>query len=232
MSGSEITVNGPDGEFMAYLATPASGSGPGVVVAQEIFGVNGFMRATCDWLAENGYLALCPDLFWRQEPGIQLTDQSEAHWARAFELFKGFDVDTGVADLKATIETLGGVEGCSGKVGGLGYCLGGMLAYLMATRTSIGCSVGYYGVGIADLLDEGANIAAPLMLHVASDDEFVPEAAQAAMTAGLSDNAQVTMHTYQGMDHAFARPGGAHYDEAAAQLANGRTLDFLNANLG
>jgi carboxymethylenebutenolidase len=232
MSGSEITVNGPDGEFMAYLATPVSGSGPGVVVAQEIFGVNAFMRTTCDWLAESGYLALCPDLFWRQEPGVQLTDQSEAHWARAFELFKGFDVERGVADLSATIDTLGGVQGCSGQVGGLGYCLGGLLAYLMATRTGAGCSVGYYGVGIADHLGEAANITAPLMLHVASDDEFVPAEAQAAMAAGLSGNAHVTVHTYQGMDHAFARPGGAHYDAAAAQLANRRTIDFLNANLG
>jgi len=232
MSGSEITVGGPDGEFMAYLATPATGSGPGVVVAQEIFGVNQFMRATCDWLAENGYLALCPDLFWRQEPGVQLTDQSEAHWQRAFALYKGFDVDRGVADLAAAIESLRGVKGCSGRVGGLGYCLGGLLAYLMATRTDAGCAVGYYGVAIERHLGEAATIAAPLMLHVASDDEFVPKEAQAAVAAGLSDNARVTIHTYPGMDHAFARPGGAHYDAEAAQLANRRTLDFFNSNLG
>ncbi len=232
MSGSEITVSGPDGEFMAYLATPASGSGPGVVVAQEIFGVNGFMRASCDWLAENGYLALCPDLFWRQEPGIQLTDQSEAEWARAFELYQGFDVDTGVEDLRASIETLRGSAGCSGRVGGMGYCLGGLLAYLMATRTGSDCSVGYYGVGIQDRLDEAGNIGQPLMLHVASEDGFVPKEAQAAMAAGLAGNAHVTVHTYEGMDHAFARPGGEHYDAAAAQLANARTLEFLSASLG
>lgn len=232
MSGSEITVSGPDGEFMAYLATPASGSGPGVVVAQEIFGVNGVMRASCDWLADNGYLALCPDLFWRQEPGIQLTDQSEADWERAFELYQGFDVDKGVEDLRASIETLRGSAGCSGQVGGLGYCLGGLLAYLMATRTGSGCSVGYYGVGIQDRLDEAGNIARPLMLHVPSEDGFVPKEAQAAMAAGLAGNAHVTIHTYPGMDHAFARPGGEHYDADAAQLANARTIEFLGASLG
>ena len=231
MSGSDITIKGPDGDFMGYLATPASGSGPGVVVAQEVFGVNGFMRDTCDWLAEQGYFALCPDLFWRQEPGIQLTDQSEAEWKRAFELYQGFDPDTGVDDITAAIDTLRGTAGCSGKVGGVGYCLGGFLAYLMATRTSVDCSVGYYGVGIDNKLDEAGNITHPLMLHVPTEDEFVPKDAQAKVAEGLGGKPAVTIHTYEGNDHAFARVGGEHYDKAAAELANGRTIAFFNANL-
>lgn len=231
MSGTEIAIETPDGPFMGYLATPASGSGPGVVVAQEIFGVNQVMRDICDGLAAQGYLALCPDLFWRQEPGIQLSDQTDAEWKRAFELFQGFDLDDGVADLKASVESLRGTQGCSGRVGGVGYCLGGLLAYLMATRTSVDCSVGYYGVNIVEHLDEAGDIAKPLMLHVASEDEFVPKEAQAKVGEGLAANPYVTIRTYQGMDHAFARPGGAHYDRAAAELANTRTDDFLAANL-
>jgi carboxymethylenebutenolidase len=232
MSGAEITIHGADGDFMGYLATPASGSGPGVVVAQEIFGVNQVMRDVCDRLADQGFMALCPDIFWRQEPGIQLTDQSEAEWQRAFQLYQGFDVDKGVEDIKAAIDTLRGTDGCTGKVGGVGYCLGGFLAYLMATRTPVDCSVGYYGVGIDQKLDESGSISHPLMLHVASEDAFVPKEAQAAVADGLGSNANVTIHNYEGNDHAFARPGGEHYDAAAADLADSRSLEFFHANLG
>lgn len=231
MSGTEITIHGADGDFMGYLATPASGSGPGLVVAQEIFGVNKVMRDICDGFAEQGFMALCPDIFWRQEPGIQITDQSEAEWQRAFELYQGFDVDKGVEDIKATLEALRGVEGCTGKVGGVGYCLGGFLAYLMATRTSVDCAVGYYGVGIDNNLDEAGNIAHPLMLHVPTEDAFVPKEAQAKVAEGLAGNANVTIHSYEGNDHAFARPGGEHYDAAAADMANSRSVEFFRANL-
>jgi carboxymethylenebutenolidase len=227
----DITIEGPDGAFGAYLAVPATTPAPGIVVAQEIFGVNQVMRDVCDGLAEQGFIALCPDIFWRQEPGIQLTDQSEGEWQRAFELYQGFDVDKGVEDIKAAIEALRGVEGCSGKVGGVGYCLGGFLAYLMSTRTSVDCSVGYYGVGIDNNLDEAGNIGHPLMLHVPTEDAFVPAEAQAKVAEGLGGNANVTIHKYEGNDHAFARPGGEHYDAAAASTANSRSVEFFHANL-
>jgi len=145
MSGSEITIQASDGgDFMGYLATPDSGSGPGVVVIQEIFGVNDVMRGITDSFAVAGYVALCPDLFWRQEPGIILSDQSDEEWARAFELFNGFDLKMGVSDLAATINALSGLDSCSGKVGSVGFCLGGRVAYLTATRTDVDAAVGYY----------------------------------------------------------------------------------------
>ena len=123
MSGQDITIKSNDGgAFSGYLALPEGGSGPGVVVIQEIFGVNLVMRGITDEWAAAGYVALCPDLFWRQEPGIQITDQSEAEWARAFELFGGFDLDKGVDDLNATIEHLRTLDECSGKVGSVGFC--------------------------------------------------------------------------------------------------------------
>ena len=229
--GSEITIHGGDGEFMGYLATPATGSGAGIVVIQEIFGVNKVMRDIADGLAADGHVALCPDLFWRQEPGIQLTDQSKAEWARAFELFQGFDVPKGVTDIDATIAHLRAVPG-SGKVGAVGYCLGGLLAYLTAARTSVDCAVGYYGVGIEEKLDEAGAIKGQLMLHIAEADQFVPPEAQAKVRQGLASNSHVTVHSYPGADHAFARIGGEHHDQAAADLANGRSRDFFRANLG
>ncbi len=219
------------GDFSGYLATPASGSGPGIVLIQEIFGVNQFMRDTADRLAGDGYMALCPDLFWRQEPNIQLTDQSEAEWQRAFELYQGFDEAKGVDDLIATLDHLRGLEGCSAKVGSVGYCLGGKLAYLMATRSSADANVGYYGVGIEAALDEAANISKPLLLHIAEKDQFVPPEAQAQVHEGLDNNPRATIHDYPGVDHAFARAGGEHYDKDAADLANRRTSEFFATHL-
>ncbi len=223
MSGEDITLKAADGgSFGAYLSAPASGSGPGVVVLQEIFGINRVMRDITDGLAAAGCFAIAPDLFWRQEPGIQITDKTEAEWARAFELYKGFDEALGIDDAKVALAHLRTVPGCTGKVGAVGYCLGGKLAYLMATRSDVDCSVGYYGVGIEAALDEAASIAKPLMLHIAERDGFVPADAQAAIKEKLGGNPLVTLHSYPGVDHAFARLGGEHYDKAAADLANRR----------
>ncbi len=227
----DITIDGPDGSFGAYLAVPASTPAAGLVVAQEIFGVNQVMREICDWLAGEGYAACCPDIFWRIEPGIQITDQTEAEWQRAFELFGLFDVDKGVEDLKTTLAHLRGRPECTGKAGSIGYCLGGKLAFLMATRTDADCNVSYYGVGLDELLGEAGNISKPLLMHVASQDQFVPPEAQDKIKAGLADHSQVALHVYDGQDHAFARVGGEHYDAAAAELANGRSLAHLQASL-
>jgi len=227
----DIVIEGPDGSFGAYLAQPANTPAPGIVVAQEIFGVNAVMRDVCDWLAGAGYAACCPDIFWRIEPGIQLTDKTEAEWARAFELFGLFDVDKGIEDLKTTLAHLRSDEITNGKVGSVGYCLGGKLAYLMATRSDADCNVSYYGVGLDELLGEAANISKPTMLHVASKDQFVPPEAQEKIKAGLSRHSHVSLHVYEGQDHAFARIGGEHYDKAAADLANQRTLDFFKEHL-
>ncbi|MEQ9146186.1 MAG: dienelactone hydrolase family protein [Parvibaculaceae bacterium] len=233
MSSETITIDGPDGSFTGYLARPeGDGPFPAIVVIQEIFGVNAVMRNICDWLAGEGYLALCPDLFWRIEPGIDITDQTEAEWARAFELFNAFDVDKGMTDVQATIDTARTLEGANGKVGAVGYCLGGQLAYLTATRTNADAAVGFYGVNLQNLTGEAPNITKPLMLHIAGKDEFVPAEAQAAVHAALDDNALVTIHDYPERDHAFARVGGAHYDKADADTANTRTLAFFKDHLG
>ena len=227
----DITIDSADGTFGAYLALPMDTPAPGIVVAQEIFGVNQVMRDICDWLASQGFVACCPDLFWRIEPGIQITDKTQAEWDRAFELFGLFDVAKGIEDMKATLVQLRGHEACSGKAGAVGYCLGGKVAYLMATRSDADCSVGYYGVGIEADLGEAGAISAPLMLHIAAKDQFVPPEAQAQIQAGLGDNALVTLHVYGQQDHAFAREGGEHYDREAAKTANDRSLAFFKEHL-
>ena len=225
MAGQDITIKGPDGEFMAYSA----GAGPAVIVIQEIFGVNTVMRELCDWLADEGYHALCPDLFWRIEPGIQLTDQTEAEWGRAFELYQAFDPDAGIKDIAAAIAHARSTG--ASKVGAVGYCLGGFLAFLTATRTDVDASVGYYGVGIQNALAEASAIKAPLMLHIAGQDEYVPPPAQGEIHAALDSHAHVTLHDYPDRDHAFARAGGAHYDAGDAVAANARTLSFFAEHL-
>ena len=228
----DVTIRAADGgSFSAYLATPSAGRGPGVVLIQEIFGVNKVMRDLADGFARQGHVVLCPDLFWRQEPGIQITDQTDAEWQKAFSLYKGFNEAKGVDDLKSTLAHLRQLLACTGKVGSVGYCLGGKLAYLMATRSDADCSVGYYGVGIEGALDEAKAIKRPLMLHIAEKDQFCPAEAQAKITGALKGSAHVTLHSYAGMDHAFARMGGQHYDKAAADSANQRTADFFKKNL-
>lgn len=228
----DITINGRDGDFSAYLSTPAGGTGPGLLVIQEIFGVNQSMRQMCDAFAAQGYVALCPDIFWRQEPGIQITDKSDEEWQRAFQLFQGFDVDKGIEDLKDSLAALRALDACAGKAGTVGYCLGGKLAFLMATRSDADCNVGYYGVGLDELLGEIDDISAPLMLHIAEKDDFCPPEAQAKLRDSLGSHRHAALHFYASMPHAFARAGGIHYDGDAATLANGRTYDFLKQHLG
>lgn len=229
--GETTTIKTDDGQFAAYVARPSNPKAPAIVVIQEIFGVNAVMRGVCDELAAAGYLAVCPDLFWRIEPGIDITDQSEAEWKKAFELYNAFDVDAGVKDIAATIDHVRALPEVNGKVGAVGFCLGGLLAYLTATRTDADASVAYYGVGVEKHLTESEKQAHPLLMHIAEEDQFVPKEAQALILSQLKNHPQVEIFTYPGRDHAFARQGGEHYDAADAKLAGGRTLAFFKQHL-
>ncbi len=231
MGGSQITLEGKDGRFQGYLSVPESRRGPGLIVIQEIFGINQVMRDIADAYAARGFFALAPDLFWRLEPGVELTDKTDAEWKRAFDLMTRFDIDKGITDIATAINYTRHLSGCTGKVGAVGYCLGGQLAYLTACRTDADACVGYYGVNIQDRLAEARTIRAPLMLHIAGKDQFVPPEAQEKITEELKVNPLITLHHYPTMDHAFARQGGTNYDQACADLANTRSTTFLRQHL-
>jgi carboxymethylenebutenolidase len=218
------------GEFDAYLSLPASGSGPGIVVLQEIFGVNDYIRSVADSYASHGFVALCPDLFWRQQRGVQLTDKG-ADWEKAIAFYQGLDEAKAVEDSAAAVEFLRKHPACNGRVGAVGFCLGGNLAYLLSVRFTPDCAVGYYGVSIEKTLAEAKNLKSPLMLHIAEHDRFCPPEAQAAIHRTLDSNPLVTIYDYKDEDHAFGRPGGEHYSAASAELANLRSLEFFVRNL-
>ena len=222
-----------DGSFTAYVAEPQDAPRAAIVVIQEVFGINAGIRRKADVLAEAGYLAIAPDLFWRIEAGIELDPDIPAELQKGLGLFGSFDQDKGIADIEATIHAarrrLG--RGADGKVGAVGYCLGGRLAYMTAARTDVDASVGYYAVGIPDLLDEQHAIAHPLMLHIAAADGFVSPEQQQAMHAGLAGNPKVTLHDYAGADHGFATEFGDRRKADAAELADGRTAAFFTRYL-
>ncbi|WLI89137.1 dienelactone hydrolase family protein [Massilia sp. R2A-15] len=226
-----ITIDTPDGSFQAYLARPESLPAPSVVVIQEIFGVNLDLRDTCDALAAQGYLAVSPDLFWRQEPGVELSDHSPDERKKAFALLSAFDRDAGVGDIAATMAAARALPGASGKIGVMGFCMGGLMTFLTAARVGADAAVVYYGGRMDKYLDEADDITTPLMVHLGEDDEYIPKPAQEAITAALADNPLAHVFTYPGANHAFARHRGTHYDADAAALANGRTAEFFERHL-
>lgn len=223
------TLDGDD-SFSAYVARPEGAPKAAIIVIQEIFGVNPGIRNKCESWAAEGYLAVAPDLFFRMKPGIELDPDVEVEFNEALDYFGKYDPDDGVKDIEATIHWIRQEAGVA-KVGCVGYCLGGKLAYMTAARTDIDASVGYYGVMIDQMLGEKHGIANPLLLHVPTADHFVGPEAQAAMHAGLDDHPRVTLYDYDELDHGFATESGNRRDEAGAQLADGRTREFFAEHL-
>lgn len=235
--GQVVKINafGEDALFPAYLAAPTGAATAAIIVIPEIFGVNQGIRQKCDRLAAEGYLAVAPDIFWRFAPGVELNPDIEADLQQAFGYFGQYDLEDGVKDIEATIHAVrGGLAGQAPvkKVGCVGYCLGGRLAYMAATRTDISASVGYYGVMIDQMLNESHAIANPLMLHIPTADHFVGPEAQAAIHAALDGHPKVTLHDYVGLDHGFATEIGDRRDNVGAVLADSRTAAFFAQHLG
>ncbi|MGQ0590303.1 MAG: dienelactone hydrolase family protein [Sphingosinicella sp.] len=228
----EIPTLDGDGAFDAYLAEPSGAPRGAIVVIQEIFGVNPGIRAKCDGWAGKGYLALAPDLFWRIEPGVELDPDLPNEFQRALGLMQKLDQDQAIADIEAVIREARRRMGESKRVGAVGYCLGGRLAFMTAARTDIDASVGYYGVGLEGLMGEKHAIARPLMLHIAGADHFVTPDKQKLIHEGLDDHPKVTLHDYPGEDHGFATESGARRSDAAAKLADSRTEAFFAEHLG
>lgn len=230
--GDTVTISTleGDGSFAAYCAHPSEPAKAAIIVIQEIFGVNPGIRRKCDRLAQDGYLAIAPDLFWRLEPSVELDPDIEPEFQQALELMGKFNQDAGVRDIQAAINhAREQIDG--GKVGAVGYCLGGRLAFMTAARTDIDASVCYYGVGIDELLGEKEAIANPVMLHIPTADGFVGPETQQAMHQGLDEHPKAVLLDYVGLDHGFATEIGKRRNEEAAMLADARTAEFFTKNL-
>ncbi len=227
------TFDGKD-QFSVHIAAPSAAPKAAIIVIQEIFGVNeGIQRKCANW-ADAGYLAVAPDLFWRMKPGIVLDPDAPEQFQEALGLFGQYDPNDGVMDIEATIRAIRagiGAHAPVARVGCVGFCLGGRLAYMAAARTDIDASVGYYGVMIDQMLGEAEAISNPLMLHIAGEDGFVNKAAQAAIHAGLDKHPRVTLHDYAGLDHGFADELGQRRNADGAKLADSRTVAFFAQHL-
>jgi len=226
-----ITIEGREGTFNAYIARPKALPASTVVVLQELFGVNADIRKTCDELSEQGFLAVAPDLFWRQEPGVDLSVKSEADWQHGLRLYQAYDRDAGVRDISDTLDTVAKLPECTGKIAVQGYCLGALMTFLTAVRCSVDAAVAYHGADTEKYLGEVDNLSAPLLMHLGEEDEFISKPAQAEIKAALASKAKATVYSYPGQRHTFARHNGTHYNAAAAALANGRTSEFLQREL-
>jgi carboxymethylenebutenolidase len=227
----QITINGRDGAFVAYIARPEALPAAAVVVLQEVFGVNADIRKHCDELAEQGFIAVAPDLFWRQEPGVDLSVTSEPDWQHGVRLYQAYDRDAGARDVKDTVDTVAKLPECTGKIAVLGYCLGALMTFLTAVRYRVDAAVAYHGGDTEKYLSELDGLHAPLLMHLAEEDEFISKSAQAEIKKALATKPNATVYSYPGQRHAFSRHNGAHYDAAAAALANGRTSEFLKQQL-
>ncbi|MFL6929551.1 MAG: dienelactone hydrolase family protein [Xanthobacteraceae bacterium] len=231
MQTRNIKVALRDGEMAAYLAVPDRTPAGAIIAIMEIWGVNDTMRHHAHEFAEAGFVCLVPDLFWRQEPGVELSDHNPDHVQKAFDLYYDFDYDLAVRDMEDTRAYLEGLKECNGKVGAVGYCLGGKLCYLMCCRTDIDCAVAYYGTYIEHHIREAPNLHRPFVLHMALRDRWVQAEVNDLLERRLSPNPLVTIHKYPGADHAFARLGGKTYSKPEADRALDLSLKFFNQHL-
>ncbi|MEQ5839385.1 dienelactone hydrolase family protein [Paraburkholderia acidicola] len=232
MSGAMIDIPSRDGgHFSAYMAKPAQGSGPGLVLLQEIFGINAYMKAMADRYAEEGYVVLVPDLFWRMKPGVVL-GYGDTDLAQALDYNARLDLPLAVTDIAATIDALRTRPEHAGKVGTIGYCLGGKLAMLAAARTDVDCAVSYYGVGLEAFVDEVASIRCPMVFHFAGEDAHCPAHVRETVQTALATKPQIEQYVYPGCGHAFATPEREHFDKPATMMAYSRTLALLRKVLG
>lgn len=226
-----ITIQGRDGSFGAYIALPSRLPAPAVVVLQEVFGVNADIRAHCDEIAGQGFIAVAPDLYWRQEPGIELDASSDADWQHAVRLYQEYDRDAGAKDVRDAAAFVADLPDCTGNVGLLGYCFGGLMVFLTAARCGTGAGVAFHGGETEKYLGEVGGLDAPLLMHLAEEDEFISKTAQAEIKNALAKKPNAVVYSYPGQYHAFSRHNGAHYNADAANLANQRSYEFLRLNL-
>ena len=232
MNGRDTSITAGDGgRFGAYLALPKSAKAPGVVIIQEIFGVNDHIREVVDEYAAAGYLALAPDMFWRIEPNVQLGyTPEEVQKARAYR--PKFDLDLGVRDIEATIKAMRAIPECDGKVAVVGYCFGGLMAYLTAARTDVLAASCYHGGGIDGFLGEAQAVRCPIQFHFGSKDAAIPAEVWDQVRGAFAGRADAEVFVYEGAQHGFNCTRRASFDPEASKLARARTMEMLRKTIG
>ena len=229
MASKDLKIKLPSGEMLPAYFAEAQGTAlaPSVVILQEIFGVNANIRAIADHYAERNFNAIAPDLYWRQKTGVQLSAKNPDEVKQAMELMMGMDQDLAAQDAVAAGDYGRHLEGANGKLGAVGYCIGGKIAYLIATKAGVDAAVSYYGIAIYGALDKAGELKCPLLLHIPEDDHLCPPEAQEEIKQALGNRSGVKIMTYPGVDHAFARRGGDAYNADATNRAEAATLTLF-----
>ena len=222
-----LSINASDSPFDAYLAKPPGG-GPGILVIQEVFGVNPHIRSVCDRFAENGYCALAPDVFHYLEPNVEL-GYEEADMNRGIGLMQQLDHARTLRDLGATLDQLRKISS-NGKAGVTGFCMGGLLTYLSAAHLKPDCASAYYGGGIANFTDLAGQISCPIQFHFGEKDAFIPMQDVDKIRQATEKLPDCEIYVYDA-DHGFNCDARASYDEAAAKQAWQRTLHLMKTHL-
>jgi len=225
-----IDIASPNGSFQAYLAVPHIGKGPGIILLQEIFGVNEHIRAVADQYAADGYVVLVPDLFWREGAHIEL-GYEEAGWKRALELMQATDNEHALEDITATVAALRARPEVEGKIASIGYCFGGRLSYRTAAAGLVDAAIAYYGGGIQNQLSLADQIKVPLLMHFGGQDSHIPPEAVQQIAQCFEDREEVEIHIYPGAEHGFNCTHRSSYHQRAATQAHGNSLIFLSENL-
>ncbi|MDI2590752.1 dienelactone hydrolase family protein [Pseudomonas sp. 681] len=225
-----IEIDSADGKFGAYLAIPHTRKGPGIVLIQEIFGVNEHIRSVAEQYAADGYLVIAPDLFWRSGPRIEL-GYDEAGWKRAVELMNATDVGKAQTDIKLTLNALKAQPGLVGGIAAIGFCFGGMLAYNTAANGLVDVAIAYYGGGIQNQLQRADEIKVPMLMHFGEQDSHIPMDAVKKIAERFENNDGVDIQVYPGAEHGFNCSHRSSYNQRASVEAHGNSLIFLSQNL-
>ena len=231
MSNSWITVTNDAGEtFDAYVSLPPTGKGPGVLLIQEIFGVNEHIRAVADQYAADGYCVIAPDIFWRDEKRLDL-NYDQPGFEKGLALLGKMDIDQVAKDLKASVATIRKHKACTGKVGSVGFCMGGLLSFVAAAETGVDTAVCYYGGGIHQQLSRAKKIKCPVLFHFAENDGYIPADAVAAVRKAMAGRDNVRIVVHPGVDHGFNCWRRPSWDQVTAARARGQSLVHLSESL-
>jgi len=225
-----IDIRADDGVFQGYLALPRGGKGPGIVLLQEIFGVNAHIRSLADQYAADGYVVLAPDLFWRNEPHIELGYEDD-DWSAAVKLMQATDLTQARRDIAQAAKALRALPGVNGKIASIGYCFGGLLSYCAGADGVVDAAAAYYGGGIQHHLDLAGQVKLPLQMHFGAEDSHIPAAAVQQIAERFEDDSNVEIHVYPQAEHGFNCSHRASYHQRSAAQAHGNTLIFLGENL-